>query len=202
METFISSSTRPGNQETRHKNGELTRISQDSSRIHLLTLSGRSIHFMLRTGLDLCGVYSSSISTSHSYSTSSLKTRRRRWLNIGDIDLERFQKRIWDQTRIEDSQLTERRIMSDTLISIKYEGTRDCLWSGTIGGAETRTLESISRWERDMELSHHYPDFTTKRSSPTFNREIWRLQQSALAGLQLEETCSHYEDALAASSLH
>jgi hypothetical protein len=45
-------------------------------------------------------------------------------------------------TETEDSQQIERRTMWDILTSIKLEETRDLIWSGPTGGAETKTSES------------------------------------------------------------
>ena len=54
-----------------------------------------------------------------------------------------------DHIQIEDSQWTERRTTLDIVMPIKLEDQRESQWSTPTGGAETKTSESTSTWERD-----------------------------------------------------
>ena len=76
----------------------------------------------------------------------------------------------------EDSQLTERRTMLDTLTSTKWEEIRDSVWSGLTGGAEIKTSESISRWERSMVSDPLSQASIMKRSTLTSLKRIKKSQ--------------------------
>lgn len=74
METLQNLLTQPENQEIWHKNGEHSRTSQDSIKIHLDISIGNFNHFTIKTELDSCGYFLSSIFINLSYSMSWLKT--------------------------------------------------------------------------------------------------------------------------------
>lgn len=74
MVTLQNSWQQQENQEIWLKNGELSRISQDSLKIHGDISIGNYNHYTTKTELDLCGFYLSSIFINPSYFMLWLRT--------------------------------------------------------------------------------------------------------------------------------
>jgi len=153
MVISLSSFLRPRSQEMRPKSGEHSKTLQDSSRIHSAILSGSSQPLPVKTELELPTCSCSGIYTNHLSYTWSLSKRRRAWWISGDGTMVTTISTMMVLTVIEDSQLIDIKTMSDTPTSIKSRGTRECPWSISIGGAEIKTSESTSTWERETTSS-------------------------------------------------
>ena len=165
MVISLSSSWKLRNPETWPKNGEHSKILLDLWRIHSVTHSGKLPNYQTKTELEYCGSSWSGIYTSHSSSTSSQSKRRRVWWISGDGILVRTISSMMVHTLTDGSQLIERRTMWDIPTSIRWEETRESVWSTLIGGAETKTSESTSIWERDTRSDQLSQVSITKKST-------------------------------------
>ena len=158
----LSSSTRLESPEMKHKSGVHSKISQDSSKIHLVIHSGKLPHYQIKTesASSMFSWYSTCIS--HLCYTFWQNLKKRTWLLTGDGTLVRTISIIAIPHLIEGSQLIDTRIIWDTLTSISNSKTRESLWSTPTGGAEIKYSESTSTWEKGTTWSHLCPDFITK----------------------------------------
>lgn len=99
---------------------------------------------------------------------------REKWLRTTHLQLVDPQKISLDyQLRIECLKIW-RKIMLDIPTSIRCEETSRFLKCIFLGGLETRTLESTSRWERSTELSHLSQALLMINTM----RNLWRKQQT------------------------
>ena len=161
MEIFPSLSQGPINLETTHRSIVRSRTSLDSSKIHLVIPSGKLPLLQTKTGFVSCMFFWFSTFTNHSCSTFWPNLRKRTWLPNGDGTLVKTTSTTVTLRLIGDSQLTDTRTIWGILIPISNSGTRESLWSTPIGGAETRSLESTSTWERGTAWNHPYLASTT-----------------------------------------
>ena len=161
MEISQSLSQGPINPETMHRSIVLSRTSLDFSKIHLVIPSGKLQLLQTKTGFVSCMFFWCSTFTNHSCSTFWLNPKKRTWLPNGDGTLVKTTSTTATLLLTEDSQLTGTRTIWGTLTPISNSGTRESLWSTPIGGAETRSLESTSTWERGTVWSHPYLASTT-----------------------------------------
>lgn len=99
---------------------------------------------------------------------------REKWLRTTHLQLVDLLKISLDYQRWIECPKIWKKIMLDIPTSIKCEETSRFLRCIFLGGLETRTLESTSRWERSTELSHLSQDLLM--ISTMIN--LWRKQQT------------------------
>ena len=149
------------------KDGEHSRTLQDSSKIHLVTPSGKWHNFIINIDSELCTLCYCSIFTSQWSFTVSLNRRKKIWCPNGDGTLVKTIGIMITLTRTDVYQLTVKRTTCDIRTSIKWEGTRESAWFTLTGGAETRTSESTLKWGRDTISSQPWVVSTMKVSTRT-----------------------------------
>ena len=178
MVISVSGSRIPRNLETLHRDGGLSRTSLDSSKIPSVIPSGKWHSFTINIDSELSTLYSCSTSTNQWCSTCSLSRRKKIWCPSGDGILEKLISTMMPLTLIDVYLLTVRRTTWDIRTSIKWEGTRESAWSILTGGAETKTSESTSRWERGTTSNQPWADSTTRVSTRT---PLLRIRHSLIS---------------------
>jgi len=163
------------NLETLHRDGGLSRTSLDSSKIPSVIHSGKWHSFIINTDSELSTLSFFSTFINQWCSTCWLNRKKKTWCPSGDGILEKPISTMMLHIRIDVYRLTVRRTTCDIRTSIKWEGTRELVWSILTGGAETKTSESTSRWERGTISSQPWVVSTTKVSTRTPLQRIKHL---------------------------
>ena len=127
--------------------------------------SGKLQILQVKIELECVGSSCFGIYTNLSFCISSLRERKKQWLISGDGCKVKITNTMIHHTLTEDSQQIGRRTMFVTLTSIKSGKIRKLVWFIWIGGAETKTLGNISKWERGMESSHQCLASTMNQST-------------------------------------
>ena len=115
----------------------------------------------------------SSICTNHSASTCSPNRRRRVWYLSGDGTSARTTSITTTLTLIDVYRLIARRTTFATRTSIRWREIRESVRFILTGGAETKTSESTSRWERGTISSQQWAASTTR---PSIRRLLRRIR--------------------------
>jgi hypothetical protein len=153
------------NLETLHRDGGLSRTLLDSSKIPSVIPSGKWHSFIINIDSELSTPCFFSTFINQWCSTCWLSRRKKTWCLSGDGILEKLISTMMPLILIDVFLQTVRRTTWDIRTSIKWEETRESVWSILTGGAETKTSESTSRWERGTTLSQLWVVSTTKVST-------------------------------------
>ena len=141
-------------QETMLRDGEPLRTLQDLQRILGDTCSGEWMPCTPNRDGDSCMFFLFITFTTLWSCTLLLRALRKTWLASGCGQLVNLIDTTDYQRVTLECQLIELKTTFVIQISIKWRGIKESLWSIRIGGAETRTSESTSIWEKITTSSH------------------------------------------------